>query len=596
MKIKRILCVILAMTVLLCGGVVTSVSADTTTISANTTSKVMWNYNKNSKTLYIYGTGDMGSLQDSNNKYNYPWKQYRDEITAINIAEGITTISDNAFFNCEKVISVTIPNTVTSIGRSFVFCSSLTSIDIPASVTSIHYRTFGFCGKLESINVDKNNKYFTSVDGVLYNKNKTKLVRYPEGKRDESLVIPSTVKVINKDAFYSCDYIKNVTIPNSVTTMEYNAFFHCDELVNVKMGNSVVTMDSFSCCNKLKSLYIPKTCKKIDTPFAYSNSNITGITVHKDNKYFSSSKGVLYNKDKTILYKYTSGSKNTSFEIPNTVKEVYTSAFSNSKNLQSIKIPNTVETLGNCAFEGCSKLKSVRVPNKVTWLSRTFLDCYNLESISLPSSLYEFESCDIKGCDNLKEIVFRGRKSQWNAMEGIDKLEKPKNCTVRFELKENQFTVTKELSNIGISNKSNIVTKGKSFSAKLTPYKGYVLTEVTVKMNGRDVKVPFNNKSCNIKISKVNGDITIFAKSKKSQTISVKKSFTKKKGCKPFYLKAKAKTKLTYSSSNKKVATVNSKGKVTVKRVGKTTITIKAISSSTYVSDTKRIAVTVKKK
>lgn len=88
-------------------------------------------------------------------------------------------------------------------------------------------------------------------------------------------------------------------------------------------------------------------------------------------------------------------------------------------------------------------------------------------------------------------------------MEGIDKLEKPKNCTVRFELKENQFTVTKELSNIGISNKSNIVTKGKSFSAKLTPYKGYVLTEVTVKMNGRDVKAPFNNKSCNIKISKV---------------------------------------------------------------------------------------------
>lgn len=596
MKIKRILCVILAMTVLLCGGVVTSVSADTTTISANTTSKVMWNYNKNSKTLYIYGTGDMGSLQDSNNKYNYPWKQYRDEITAINIAEGITTISDNAFFNCEKVRSVTIPNTVTSIGRSFVFCSSLTSIDIPASVTSIHYRTFEFCGKLESINVNKNNKYFTSVDGVLYNKNKTKLVRYPESKRDESLVIPSTVKVINKDAFYSCDYIKNVTIPNSVTTMEYNAFFHCDELVNVKMGNSVVTMDSFSCCNKLKSLYIPKTCKKIDTPFAYSNSNITGITVHKDNKYFSSSKGVLYNKDKTILYKYTSGSKNSSFEIPNTVKEVDTSAFSNSKNLQSIKIPNTVETLGNCAFEGCSKLKSVRVPNKVTWLSRTFLDCYNLESISLPSSLYEFESRDIKGCDNLKEIVFRGRKSQWNAMEGIDKLEKPKNCTVRFELKENQFTVTKELSNIGISNKSNIVTKGKSFSAKLTPYKGYVLTEVTVKMNGRDAKAPFNNKSCNIKISKVNGDITIFDKSKKSQTISVKKSFTKKKGCKPFYLKAKAKTKLTYSSSNKKVATVNSKGKVTVKRVGKTTITIKAISSSTYVSDTKRIAVTVKKK
>lgn len=55
---------------------------------------------------------------------------------------------------------------------------------------------------------------------------------------------------------------KNVTIPNSVTTMEYNAFFHCDELVNVKMGNSVVTMDSFSCCNKLKSLYIPKLVKK----------------------------------------------------------------------------------------------------------------------------------------------------------------------------------------------------------------------------------------------------------------------------------------------------------------------------------------------
>ena len=114
-------------------------------------------------------------------------------------------------------------------------------------------------------------------------------------------------------------------------------------------------------------------------------------------------------------------------------------------------------------------------------------------------------------------------------------------------------------------------------------------------MNGKTIKTSFNGKSCNIKISKVNGDISIYAKAKKIQTISVKKSFTKKKGCKPFYLKAKAKTKLTYSSSNKKVATVNSKGKVTIKGTGRTVITIRAHYTDTYKTSSKTIIITVVK-
>lgn len=116
--------------------------------------------------------------------------------------KAVTSIGSSAFKNCNTLIRITIPDSVTSIGYfAFDGCSSLTSITIPDGVTSIGGYAFEGCHSLTSIIVDNDNKYFTSIDGDLYNKDKTKLIRYAIGKTDASFIIPDSVTSIGDYAF-----------------------------------------------------------------------------------------------------------------------------------------------------------------------------------------------------------------------------------------------------------------------------------------------------------------------------------------------------------------------------------------------------------
>ena len=637
MKLKKLLCVILAMTVLLCGGVITSVSADTTTVSTDTKSDVVWNYDSTTATLTFSGKGDINELI---NDSDTPWKKYINDIQYIKVTE-------NVFSSKEKVFSK-YPNLI-------------------------------------SIDVDKNNPYYTSENGILFNKDKTELFVYPTCKTGNTYIVPSSVKTVGDYSFYTCNKLEKITIPNgvkkiptscfekcknlksvvlpnSIIEISSYAFEDCENLANINIPNNVKVIDfeAFGNCTSLKSVYIPKTTT---TLYNKTFSNCTGlesINVDKNNKKYTSVNGVFYDKKKVTLIQYPSSKKATSFTVPNTVKTIESEAFSCSKYLKSVTIRNSVTDLGsdaftccvnlekvtlpnsikvikdgvfsNCinlkyinipnsvkeiqyyAFSHCESLKSVVIPNSVTYIGQgTFEECSNLETVTIPNSVsyidYSCFFCD----DKLKDIYYKGSKVQWYSIMVCHSYNNPYdedkdlymgddkefnigvNATTHFELKDNEVYVRKSLSNVNTSNKNNIINKDKAYSTKLTPKKGYAITGVSVTMNGKTIKTSFNGKSCNIKISKVNGDISIYAKAKKIQTISVKKSFTKKKGCKPFYLKAKAKTKLTYSSSNKKVATVNSKGKVTIKGTGRTVITIRAHYTDTYKTSSKTIIITVVK-
>ena len=240
------------------------------------------------------------------------------------IPNSVTTIDDNAFYDCTGLTFVNIPNSVTTIGRNaFGYCSGLTSVTIPNSVTTIDFAFFG-CTSLKEYIVSENNSAYKSIEGVLCNKEGTKLISYPNGKAN-TYTVPNSVTTIGVSAFQGCSGLTSVIIPNSVKKIEYSAFMYCTGLTSVTIPNSITSIKSstFQDCSSL-----------------------------------------------------------TSIAIPNSVTTIESGAFGNCSGLTSIAIPNSVTSIGAQAFDGCKGLTSVTIPNNIpiitTWV---FRECTQIKQI-----------------------------------------------------------------------------------------------------------------------------------------------------------------------------------------------------------------------
>lgn len=160
--------------------------------------------------------------------------------------------------------NVTYDNTeynVTSIGDyAFEFCE-LTQINIPNSVTSIGEGAFYPCFALTAINVENDNTYYCSENGILFDKDKTKLIQYPAGKTETSYEIPNSVTSIEHYAFYYCFSLTNINIPNSITSIGHLAFSCCSSLTKINIPNGVTSIGNytFDCCLSLTNINIPSS-------------------------------------------------------------------------------------------------------------------------------------------------------------------------------------------------------------------------------------------------------------------------------------------------------------------------------------------------
>lgn len=140
-------------------------------------------------------------------------------LTDINIPYGVTSIGDGAFSFCTKLENVTMPDSVTTIEeKAFTFCNALKSVTIPASVTSIGNKAFAHCQNLELITVDKNNENYLSDGGILFNKDKTRLMQYPAGSKRTNYAVPDGVTTIDESAI-STRNLEYIHIPESVTSI-----------------------------------------------------------------------------------------------------------------------------------------------------------------------------------------------------------------------------------------------------------------------------------------------------------------------------------------------------------------------------------------
>ena len=235
----------------------------------------------------------------------------------------VSTIVNRAFYGCDNVKTIVIPNSVTSIGsEAFYGCSSLTSVEIPNGVTSIGSSAFSGCSSLTSLDVDESNPNYCDIDGILYTKDKETIVCYPAGKIESNFSIPNSVTSIGDYAFRYCSKLTSIVIPNSVTGIGNSAFNGCYNLTSIVIPNSVTSIGggAFEMCYNLTSIVIGNSVTRIGDSAFYSCSKLTSI------------------------------------EIPNSVTSIGNNAFSGCLSLTNIVIPSSVTIIGFRAFEGCSKL------------------------------------------------------------------------------------------------------------------------------------------------------------------------------------------------------------------------------------------------
>ena len=209
------------------------------TDTTGTTGSLNWKLTFSDSTLTIWGNDTMPNYAWG----SIPWQSYIDAIKNVIIDDGVTTIGVLAFGGCSNLSSVTIPNSVTSIGERAFIVSNLTSVTIPNSVTFIGVLVFAGCNNLNSIDVDNNNINYSSENGVLFNKSKTILVQYPTGK-GETYNIPNNVTTIGNHAFFVCKNLISVKIPNSVTTIGAQAFSGCDNITVINLNPVPILIDA----------------------------------------------------------------------------------------------------------------------------------------------------------------------------------------------------------------------------------------------------------------------------------------------------------------------------------------------------------------
>ena len=294
--------------------------------------------------------------------------------TVTNKGQYSSGSNENSYTNAYSGV-VTIPSMVTYNGKNYTVtqiqnfafsnCPDLKTVNIPSTVSNIAvtYKNgnyfsscFSGCTSFKAFIISSDNPYYSAVGGVLFDKDKTTLIKCPQAKTGEYSV-PSTIKKISEGAFYECTSLTSISLPNSITSIGQYAFYICSSLTNINIPTNLTELGSFvfSNCSSLSEIIIPIGIKIIPKRAFQDCSSLTSVT------------------------------------IPEGVEEIGYSAFLGCSKLKEVVLPSTIKALGGYCFHACSNLSKINIPDGIITIP-SYAFCYcPLTSIILPESIKKIE-------------------------------------------------------------------------------------------------------------------------------------------------------------------------------------------------------------
>lgn len=296
-------------------------------------------------------------------------------------SDGITATIDS-YWGTDT--NVCLPETVVGFSVTGtnvnVFPENVLQVTIPASITNINTYTFNSATNLQKIVVDKKNTTYTDINGVLYSKDKSTLVRLPIAYQD-TFDFEDNITIIGDNAFQKCKNLISVVIPNSVTSIGAYAFSGCSNLTSISIPDNLMSISfaAFSNCTSLSYVTIPDSVTSIDDDAFCGCFSLTSVKIGKN------------------------------------VTDIGDYAFEDCTSLTTVTIPDSVTEIGAYAFRYCSNLVEINLPNSDVAIKKYAFAETGITEITLPENVVSIGNYAFSNCENLQKINYNASNCSMEA-------------------------------------------------------------------------------------------------------------------------------------------------------------------------------------
>ena len=406
-------------------------------------------------------------------------------LASLTIPDGITSIARGTFESCHSLSQVVIPDSVTSIGSSaFTGCTALDEISISSSITSIGSNAFRNCGLMRvtlnegltsigsdafsdnpelaviivpatvtelgsnafgehlgqtTVMVAEGNGHYSTIDGVLFNADRSTLIRYPVGRAGE-YELPATVTEIAAAAFLDCSDLTGVTLPAGLASIGDSAFFGCTGLGSITIPDGVARLgaSAFQGCSALIGISIPESVAEIGGACFEGCTELASVTIEDGATSGSISYGAFQNCTSLTgiaipsrVVEIGAGlfqgcTSLTNATLPDGLIEIRENTFGNCTSLLTMVIPSGVMSIGDGAFQNATSLTSIIIPQRVKRIGyAAFMNCTSLTDIAIPGSVIEVGGGAFEACTDLESVsLAEGLKTLgWSGFAGCTSLQ-----------------------------------------------------------------------------------------------------------------------------------------------------------------------------